>query len=112
VLERHDDASHGVPEQRVSKDGAAAEAVGDKADQRGSDEEPGEHGGDETRDAGSRRKNAGVNQARSNVAGEEDIVELEEAAEGDESNARPHTGWHGIFKHRLEVTASYLAMTR
>ena len=54
VLERHDDARDGVPQQRVSKDSAAAEAVGDETDQRGSDEESGEHGGHEARDAGGR----------------------------------------------------------
>ncbi len=52
VLERHDDACGGVPKQRVSEDGAAAEPVGGEADERGSDEESGEHGGDEARDAG------------------------------------------------------------
>ena len=52
VLERHDDAGDGVPEQRVSEDGAAAETVRHETDERGSDEEPGKHGGDEPGDAG------------------------------------------------------------
>ena len=113
VLERHDDARDGVPEQRVSEDGAAAETVGHEADERGSDEESGEHGGDEARDAGGAeeagrggRQDAGADQAGGDVAGEEDIVELEEAAQGDEGNARPDAGLHGIFHHSFEVTAS------
>ena len=59
VLERHDDARGGVPKQRVSEDGAAAEAVGDETDQRGSDEESREHGGHKTRDAGGRKPAGG-----------------------------------------------------
>ena len=102
VLERHDDAGDGVPEQRVGEDGAAAEAVGDKTDERGADEESREHGGHETRDAGGAeeagvvRQDAGADQAGGDIAGEEDVVELEEPAERDQRDAGPDAGWHRL----------------
>ncbi len=90
VLESHDDARHRVPKQRVSEDGAATETVGDETDQRRSDEESREHGRDKSRDAGSGKKagrggrqDAGADQAWRDVAGEKDVVELEETAERD-----------------------------
>ena len=90
VLEGHDYAGDGVPEQRVSENGAAAETVGDETDQRGSDEQPGEHGRDELSDARGRRQNAGPHQSRRDVAGEEDVVELEKAPQRDQRDARPN----------------------
>ncbi len=87
---------------------AASETVGHEADERGPDEESGEHGGDESGDAGgaeqagrSGRQDAGADQAGSDVAGEEEVVEFEESAEGDQGHARPDAGWHSY-----EITAS------
>src|ERR1700722_15668806 len=96
LLAGHDNARGGVPKERISKDGAAAEAVGHKADERGPDEEPGKHGGDESRDAGGTeeaggggREDAGADQAGRDIAGEEQVVEFEKTAQRDESDARP-----------------------
>lgn len=96
VLECHYDAGRGVPEQRVSEDGAAAEAIGEEADERGPDEQAGKHGRDEAGDAsgleesvGGGGEDAGSDQAGCDVAGEEQVVELEKAAERDEHDMGP-----------------------
>ena len=67
-----------------------------ETDERGPDKESGEHGCDESCDAGGTeeagsggREDAGADQAGRDVAGEEEVVKFEEPAEGDEGDAQP-----------------------
>ena len=100
-LERHDDARHRVPQQREREDRAPAEAIGGKAEQQRAEEETGEERRDEARDAAGaeqprrgRRQDTLRHKARRDVAGEQEIVELEEAAEREQQHAPPQRGRH------------------
>ena len=90
-LKRHDQRAGGIPEQREGEDRAAAEAVGEPAESERADEHPGEQRGDEAGEAlqveqalRGRLEQPGFEHAERDVGREEQIVELEPAAERKE----------------------------
>ncbi len=95
-LQRHHDVGRRIPEERPGEDRPAPVAVGEKAAKDRADEEAGEQSGDEARDAGRteeagglRRQHARFDQARRDIGGKEQIVELEEHAEAEQHDIGP-----------------------
>ena len=92
-LKGHDEGAGGVPQEGKAEDGAAAEAIRNRAEAERADEESGEKSGDETGEAGDsqealgggREDAAGV-EGRSDVGGEEEVVKLEAGAEGEQQD--------------------------
>ena len=96
MLERHHDICGRVPEQRPGEDRPAAEAIGEKAAEKRADEEAGEQGGDEARDArrpeqtlGPGGEQTGLDQARRDIGGKQEVIEFEEHAEAQEHDDLP-----------------------
>ena len=95
-LQRHHDVGRRIPEERPGEDRPPAVAVGEKAAKDRADEEAGEQSGDEARDAGRAKEaaglggqDAGFDQARRNIGGEEEVIELEEHAEAEQHDIGP-----------------------
>ena len=94
-LQRDHDVGRRIPEKRPGEDRPASEPVGEEAAEDRADEEAGEQRGDEARDAGRAeqargvgRQHAGLDQARRDVSGEQEVVELEEHAEAEQHDDR------------------------
>src|SRR5581483_11905004 len=83
----------GVPQEGKAEDGAAPKAVGDGAEEERADEEPGKKSGNETGEAGDaqealgrwREDAAGV-KGWSDVGGEEEVIEFEAGAKGEQQD--------------------------
>ncbi len=105
-LAGHDHGCRGIAEQRIGEDRAAAKTVGEEAEEEGADEQAGKGRGDEGADAGEaeegrcrRREQSAAAQTRRDVAGQEQIVDLETAAEREQDDEPPDIGRP---RHRLE----------
>ncbi|KAH0431895.1 hypothetical protein KCU90_g5619, partial [Aureobasidium melanogenum] len=96
VLERHDDVGRGVPEQRPGEDRAPPETVGEKTACRRANEQAGKQRRDETRHAARaeqtvrrRGQNAATHETRRDVAGEHQVIQLEEKPEAQQHHQLP-----------------------
>ena len=95
-LERHDHRGCTVGEQGPGEDRAPAEAVGEKAEEEGADEQSGECRRDECADAGEAeegvrggRQQFAAAKARRDIAGEKQVVDLKAAAERQQDHKPP-----------------------
>lgn len=105
-LAGHDHRRRAVAEQRTSEDRAAAKTVGEEAEEEGADEQAGEGCSDEGADAGEaeegrcrRGEQSAAAEPRRDIAGQEQIVDLETAAEREQDNEPPDIRRR---RHRLE----------
>jgi hypothetical protein len=96
VLQRHDGRARAVPQQRIGEHRAAPEAVRKKAQEEGPDEQAREGRRDEARDAleaekglRGRCEHTALGHAWGDIAREDQVIDLEEAAEGDQQHHPP-----------------------
>ena len=101
-LAGHHHRGRAIAEQREGEDGAAAEFVGEEAEEERADEQSGKGRGDKGADPGKAEKSlrcgcqqAAAVEARRDVAGEEEVVDLEPAAERQQDHQPPDIGRGG-----------------
>ena len=95
-LERHDHRRRAIGEQRPGEDRAAAEPVGEEAEEERSDEQSGKRRRNERADAGEAeervawwRSKLAAGQPRRDIAGQEQVVDLETAAKRQQDHEPP-----------------------
>ncbi len=96
VLKGHHYIGHGVPQQRIREDRAASEAIGEKATRNRADEKPRKKRGDKTRHTRraeqavrGRGQQPALDESWRDVAGVQQIIELEEKAEAQQHDELP-----------------------
>src|SRR5882762_9899632 len=102
MLESHNHRGGGVPQQGAGEDHAPPEPIRRESEEHGTDEQPGESGGDKTGEAvksEERRRGTGEqpasHQARPNISGKEEIVDFKASAQGKQQYQLPDVSRSG-----------------